>query len=232
MFKKPKISVFSPSFNKSHYAIEGIQSVLNQSFGDFEYWIIENSNDDKTRSMVKEVKDKRIIFIEKDFTDEERKANYPTALLLNEYYPKANGEYIFYISDDDLIHTDCFANCIKFFEENPLASVVYFPLETTEQTSEGNFNRIFVTPADNNRGLGTGLEQVDCVLDGGQIMHKRECLNNIDQPYFPPSLDVAGHVDGIFLTKLAQKYTFYAMSGMPLLTHRRLFISTMIRPNS
>src|SRR5215470_565459 len=109
----PLASVFTPSYSKGAYAAEAIRSVLAQDFTDFEYWVLENSDDGgHTRSVIAPLlDDKRVIYQEAEFTPGERAERYPPAVLLNRYYPKATGKYIFYLSDDDLLDPRCLRLC-------------------------------------------------------------------------------------------------------------------------
>ena len=149
-----KVTVITPSYNKNEYALEAIRSVLNQTFTDFEYWIIENSNDRITRDKIRRIAetDKRIKYIEKDFSEQERRELYITSLILNEFYPQANSEYIFYLSDDDIIYPNCLARCVEFMEKDKRMQVGYFSLAVTEEYELGKFIRITGIPAIHDMG--------------------------------------------------------------------------------
>lgn len=215
----PKFSFFTPSFNKKEYVGNAIKSVLSQTFTDFEYWIIENSTDSETRAHVKSLcTDPRIIYIEKDFTPEERKADYPTALILNEYYPKANGEYIVYLSDDDFFYPNLLDEVNKFFDARPDASAVYVSLKTMNEQPDGSFHQVNYIEANKARGKGT-TETLNCQVDGGQVIHKKSCLDQVEQPFFAPKYPDAGICDGLFLDKLGKSYTIEPIN-IYLLEHR------------
>src|SRR5271170_5538936 len=99
------VSVFLTSFNKPGYVLDAIRSVINQASGDWELWILENSTDGKTRQVIKDsgvLKNPKIIYEEIDIDASTRARIYPPAMLLNRYYPKANGEFIIFLADDDL----------------------------------------------------------------------------------------------------------------------------------
>jgi hypothetical protein len=228
-----KISVFTPSYNKGNFAVDAIKSVLSQTFSDFEYWVLENSTDDHTREQVRKIarSDQRIRYVELDFSEEVRRKEYVTPLILNEYYPKANGEYIFYLSDDDLIYSHCFATCMKFMENRSDAHVGYFSLKLVEEYKPGKFRYVSEIRASHERGFGTGDPHVDCRIDGGQIIFRTACLQELGQPCFPTALSQdTHHVDGLFMEKLAAKYTFYPITSEYLLEHRRTSLSAFTRP--
>ena len=55
-----------PVYNCELYIKEAIDSILNQTFTDFEFLIIDDASTDKTVSIIKEYKDSRIQLIEKE----------------------------------------------------------------------------------------------------------------------------------------------------------------------
>src|ERR1700761_9304658 len=129
----PRISVFMPSYNKRGFAVEAVRSVLGQDFGDWELWILENSQDDgKTRSILFNNlplhEDHRIHYEEIELNDEVRSQHWPAPYLLNQYYPRANGEIIMYISDDDLFMPGLFRAVVDYFDEHTDRNCLYFNL--------------------------------------------------------------------------------------------------------
>lgn len=222
-----KIGCLTPSFNKPDYVKDAIGSVLNQTYDNFIYWIIENSNDGGiTRKEVLSaiskngIPDSRVLYTQKNFTDEERKAEYPTAVLLNEYLPvmaKAV-DVIMYISDDDIFNPEVFKKVARFFEDNPDSWACYFAMFSTDDEE-----RDHGTIAANDIKLkGSDL---NCVIDGGQVAFRSHVLNMIPQPYFRTDYDSAASCDGHFLTKLS---TVMNIDPIPetLLIHRRTKKST------
>ena len=228
----PAVSVFSCSYDKPQYAPEAIASVLAQELADFEYWIIENSDDGgATRAAIAPLLgDPRVIYEEIEFTDAEREACWPPALLMNRYYAKANGRYILYLSDDDLLEPACLARCAAELDAHPDWHVVWFTLWRTVWKG-GRFRPAGSIPAACEAGRGTRMAKVDCRVDGGQVMHRRECLDKIAQPWFPedPYWYVARHNDGVFLQKLADEFTFHPIPE-PLAVHRVTPLSIWDKP--
>jgi len=92
----PKVSVIIPTYNRAYLIGRAIQSVLDQSYHDFEIIIIDDGSTDNTEEVVKEFqkKDERIRYIK-------HKGNkgYPKAL--NTGIKAARGEYIAFQDSDD-----------------------------------------------------------------------------------------------------------------------------------
>jgi len=228
----PLVSVFTPSFNKGEYAAEAISCVLAQTFGDFEYWILENSTDHgHTRQAIAPLLgDPRIVYEEISLTAEERERAYPTAVLLNRYYAKAAGRYIFYLSDDDLVIPQTLQRCVEHLEDDPARWVCWFSMWISERTPAGGFHRVGGIAASQLAGRDTLMPSVDCRIDGGQVMHRTACLDEIPHPWFPetPAPDDARHADGVFLEKLAARWQLWPLPDF-MLTHRRTPLSTWDR---
>ena len=222
----PMASVFTPSFNKGAYAADAIRCILAQDYPDFEYWILENSTDDTTRAEIAPLLgDPRVIYQEFDIHPDWREKVYVPAWLLNQWYPRANGRYIFYLSDDDLLDPRTIGTCVRFLEADPARDVCWFSMRRVSAPHpgpgpypeyEGGF------PADKPMGHGTDFHHVDCNIDGGQVTHRKTCLDALPQPWFPEDTDggLASHADGLFLQKLAARHTFWPVAE-DFLTKRR-----------
>jgi glycosyltransferase involved in cell wall biosynthesis len=234
---KPSVSVFLASYNKGEYVLDAIRSVVAQTNPSWELWILENSNDGVTHLVVENELSKLDVNtrfkvhyerLEGDKIERRRKDTYITAWLLNKYYRRANGKYIFFLADDDLIDPDCFELMAGALDDNPEWSVVWAGLRHAHFTPAG-YTGPFADmgiPATDIRSI-TG--SVDCRIDGGQVLHRTECLRHISSPYYTEATnnDIARHCDGLFLEKLiAAGYAFYPIPRY-LITHRFTTISVM-----
>lgn len=226
----PYFSVFMPSYNKRGFGVEAARSVLDQDFEDWELWVLENSTDGRTRSILRNflpTDDPRIHFEVIDL-DVEIRANYsPAAYLDNRWYPKANGEIILYISDDDLFMPGLFSSISSYFNNYPDREAVYFHLARTRAVRPGTGTtwgeRFAGIPADLPRGAG----EVDCQIDGGQVAYRKQVLNKIDSPYFPECNDGdAGHADGLHLEKITQAGIIFYPLPVAGVIHRHTLVST------
>ena len=93
----PLVSVIMPSYNHERYISEAIECVLNQTFTDFEFIIIDDASKDKSKEIIKayEEKDSRI----RAFFHKENKG---IARTMNECLEKANGKFIAFFASDDV----------------------------------------------------------------------------------------------------------------------------------
>jgi glycosyltransferase involved in cell wall biosynthesis len=231
MKTSPAVSVFMPSYNKGAYAIDGIRSIFNQSRTDWELWILENSTDGGlTRSLLREFLASeapagKVHYEKIDVPDRIRQTRVVPTWLLNTYYPDASGRYIFYISDDDLAMPTCFEQAAGFLDQNPDIGACWFSLRRTTASHPGDPGRFDgeVITADGVRGLHTVCDRVD----GGQIMHRKSCLDEMTWPWFEENPGIAaGHWDGLFMDKLVVNHPLHPVPEAPfLVTHRHTPIS-------
>jgi len=63
MNKIPFFTVITPTYNRAYIISETIKSVLNQTFSDFEYIIIDDGSTDDTEKVVRSFCDQRVIYL-------------------------------------------------------------------------------------------------------------------------------------------------------------------------
>lgn len=90
----PKVSVIIPAFNRAHLLSRAIQSVINQTFQDFEIIIVDDASTDKTEDVVKSFKDNRIIYL---WNNRNQGSNASRNIGLKH----ASGEFIAFLDSDD-----------------------------------------------------------------------------------------------------------------------------------
>ena len=228
----PAVSILTPSFNKHEYVMDAVNSVFSQTIADWEYWLIDNSTDRSTRKLLRRElpRDPRLHYLEFDFTLEERQHTYIPAYIINQVYPEISGVYAFYLSDDDILYPKCLEEMVLFLESNPKAWVCYHSQlrqiwdKDHWRDGGGRYTNFIL-------GKDTVYPGVDCNLDGGQIMHRRECLEYLDQPYIPEDPTSALHCDGLLMQKLADRWKFYPIPNRePLSAHRVTPKSTWSKP--
>jgi len=111
----PKISVVMPVYNGEKYFIEAIVSILDQTFKDFEFIIINDGSVDRSLDILKEFQkqDKRVKIISRE--------NKGVIYSLNEGVKMAQGEYIARMDADDVSDPERLSKQLKYAQENDLA---------------------------------------------------------------------------------------------------------------
>ena len=106
----PKISVLMPVYNGEKFLREAIESVLNQSYKDFEFLILDDGSTDNSIKISESFSDPRIKII---------KLNHSGIVkALNEGLKLSKGEYIVRADADDISLPQRFEKLLKFMEEN------------------------------------------------------------------------------------------------------------------
>lgn len=110
----PKISVLMSCYNEEKYIGEAIESILDQTFKDFEIIIIDDCSTDSTRNIIRKYrgKDERIVFFKND-------ENRGIFWSLNKGLKEARGKYIVKMDADDWSYPNRIELQYKFMEENP-----------------------------------------------------------------------------------------------------------------
>jgi len=90
----PKVSVIIPTYNRAHLIARAIQSVLNQTYQDFEIIVVDDGSTDNTEEVVKGFNDGRIRYIQHE-------KNKGEAAARNTGIKAARGEYIASQDSDD-----------------------------------------------------------------------------------------------------------------------------------
>lgn len=117
--KKPLVSVVMPAYNAEQFAARSIQSVLNQTFKNFELIIVDDASSDKTPQIIKAIqrKDPRIRIIT-------NKTNLLIAKSLNIGIKSARAKFIARMDIDDIAHPDRLALQYKLLKKNPKIAIV------------------------------------------------------------------------------------------------------------
>lgn len=107
----PRVSIIIPCYNLGRYIEEALDSILNQTFQDFEVIIVDDgSTDEETRRILQGIHEKktRIYF----------KENGGVSSARNFGIKESKGEYICCLDSDDRYHPDFLEKCVSLFEES------------------------------------------------------------------------------------------------------------------
>lgn len=111
------ISVLMPVYNtKEEYLRASIESILNQTFKNFEFIIVNDGSTNNVEEVILSYKDDRIKYFKQE--------NQGIVRALNNAWSKASGKYIARMDSDDIAYPERFVKQIKFLEENPEYSLI------------------------------------------------------------------------------------------------------------
>ena len=115
--KKPLVSVIMPVYNGERYLREAIDSILHQTFTDFEFIIINDGSTDTTEEIILSYADFRIVYVKNE-------TNLQIVESLNKGIRMAKGEYIARMDADDISLPKRFEKQYLFMEEHKNINIV------------------------------------------------------------------------------------------------------------
>lgn len=111
-YREHLVSVIMPSYNTGRFISESIESVIGQTYRNWELIIVDDCSTDETREVVeKYISDKRIIFVE-------NLVNSGAAVSRNRALKMARGRYIAFLDSDDIWLPDKLARQVRFMAAN------------------------------------------------------------------------------------------------------------------
>jgi glycosyltransferase involved in cell wall biosynthesis len=176
--KSPKITVLLPVYNSELYIKDAVDSILNQTFSDFEFIIIDDASTDKSVEIIQSYSDSRIQLIVKP-----KNSGYTDSL--NYGLTIAKGEYIARMDSDDISLPTRFEKQIEFLQKNSEVVVC-----GTWITVFGNNidSYTFEAPQNSNEIKLTFLSY-DCIAHPS-VMFRKSCVMNLEyKKEFVPAED-------------------------------------------
>ena len=96
----PKVTVFIPVYNRAKYIGSAIESILGQTFSDFEILLIDDGSTDRSVEIMESYTDPRIRVLQND-------TNLGIPRTRNKGLQGARGEYIAMLDSDDRAYPRC-----------------------------------------------------------------------------------------------------------------------------
>ena len=199
----PRVSVLMPTYNAEKYVSAAIESILNQTFTDFEFIIINDGSTDNTLQIVRDYakQDKRIKFID-------NKKNSGIAKVRNQLLDIAKGTYIAYQDSDDISLPNRLEKQVQYLDTNKNITVVGGGMKT--------FPRQELMTAPENPKILDFYTANACF--NPTVMIRKSDIDSINLRY-DETLQTAEDYD--FWTKLVKRYNIYNMPDV-LINYRVL----------
>jgi glycosyltransferase involved in cell wall biosynthesis len=155
----PAITVYIPVYNREKYIKEAIDSVLAQTFQDFELILVDDGSTDNSVNIIKGYTDKRITLIEAPHNMGVRKA-------ANMALKAAKGKYIVRLDSDDICVPERLEKQFRFMEVNPEVGLSGGQLQLF-----GNDNSVWNYPVDPDM-IKAGLFFEPTISQGASILRR------------------------------------------------------------
>lgn len=136
--KKEMVSIIVPVFNAEKYLENTINTILNQSYDNFETIFVDDKSNDNSISIIKkyEKKDKRLKLIE-------NQVNSGAAVSRNNGIKQATGKYICFLDADDLWNKEKLEKQVEFMREKQCA-FSFTGYEFADSTGKPNGKKVYI----------------------------------------------------------------------------------------
>jgi glycosyltransferase involved in cell wall biosynthesis len=181
----PKVSFVVPCFNLAHLLADCVNSILRQSYDDFEILIMDDCSPDHTPEVARSFHDSRVRYVrnEKNLGNN---SNY------NKGINRARGQYVWLISADDCLRRDyVLTRYVQLMDDHPQVGYVFCPAIALQGNQESGLMP-FTAPVDSDT-IFKGLVFLEMLAQGNcvsapAVMARKECYDRlslypIDMPY-------------------------------------------------
>jgi glycosyltransferase involved in cell wall biosynthesis len=107
----PKVSVIIPTYNRADFIGEAIQSILDQTFQDFEIIVVDDGSTDNTHEIIEKFNEPRIKYVFQE--------NRGVCEARNTGIKNSRGEYITFLDSDDVLYEKAFEKGVHALENHP-----------------------------------------------------------------------------------------------------------------
>jgi len=113
----PEVSVVIPTYNRKEMVQEAVESVLSQTYQDFELIVVDDGSEDGTGEVLREKFGERIIYL--------YQKNQGVSRARNRGIETSRGKYIAFLDSDDLWLKKKLERQVQFMQQNPEAMICY-----------------------------------------------------------------------------------------------------------
>ena len=200
----PKVSVIIPAYNAMTYLPQTVESVLKQTFTDFEIIIVNDGSSDEIEQWVDTITDNRVKLVSQK--------NQGTAAARNTGIADAKGEYIAFLDSDDLWEASNLEKQVHCLDKNPDVGLVYVWVKSID--AKGNYlGQIYGN--DPEGYVWEKLLQENIIRSGSAAMVRRVCFEK--SGVFDQNIKLAE--DWEMWIRIARNYSF-AVIKEPLVSYR------------
>lgn len=204
-----KVSVITPVYNQDKFIQDAVDSVLNQTYKDFEIIVINDGSTDKTEEILREYGDK---------IRWKSQENQGHAVARNSGISVAKGEYFAFLDADDMCMPDRLELQVDYLDKHPAVGLVYTDYYQIDEEGE-------ITKLISWSGNGALLIQQNYV-PGSSCMCRSECLDTVG--VF--DADTLGSCDWDMWIRISERYPMHRIPK-PLFKYRIHSKNTSLRPN-
>jgi glycosyltransferase involved in cell wall biosynthesis len=218
----PLVSVGLFIYNGERFIEEALQSILNQTFTDFELIISDNASTDRTGEIAQAYvqRDSRIRYYRAE-------KNMGAGWNARRVYELATGKYFKWAAVDDLLAPDMLRRCVEILEDDANYVVAY--ARTKEVDEKGAFIKNYITPirTDYNDPIARFREML---MTGGHMCYQIYGVMRTSALRQIPPQGIYVNGDGVLLARMSLLGRFYEVPEYLFISRRHIGQSSTILP--
>lgn len=210
--QNPKVSIGLPVYNGERFLAEAIESVLTQTFTDFELIISDNASTDQTEAICRSYlqKDGRVKYFRSD-------KNLGASWNYNHTFALSSGDYFRWHAADDVLTPELVEKSVALLDENPDVVLVFSWVVDIDSAGneldlkKSGLGASLPTPSQRFKGLSTVRPSFNCEEVFGMVRRNILAKTRLIAPY--------SDSDRTLLAELGM-YGPFAEIAEPLFLHR------------
>lgn len=198
------VTIVTPSYNQRQFIEDTIKSVLNQTYKNIQYIVVDGASKDNTMEVVERYRDKIDIVIsepDKGQTD-----------AINKGFKLAKGELVGWINSDDMLYPYCVEEIVKLYKQNP-DGAIYYGSKLEAIDSKNNHIKFRINNMESRERL---LRKDFDVIQPGSF-YRRDIVEKVN--YLDESIYYCMDLD-LYL-KLLKHGNLYSVDDKPLAKFRK-----------
>ena len=204
MKNQPKVSIIMNCYNGEKFLKTSINSLINQSYKNFEIIFYDNKSTDNSINIIKSFKNKRI----RIFSSKKKLKLYKAR---NSAIKKAKGKYLTFLDTDDIWNRDKLQRQMDVIDQNKLIKIIYTNYNILKQKKKLKYQRF-------NYALPSGKITKELInnytIGIATVLIKKELF---DKFKFDETYDIIGDFD--LMIKLSWNNKIHVIQK-PLATYR------------
>lgn len=207
---EPVFSIITPTCNRNELLKRNIQSLVGQSYTNYEHIIIDDSGCGNAEKIVSEFNDSRIIYLKHDNCR-------GAAAAYNSGIRMMRGRYVSFLDDDDEYMSEYLSKVLEFFNEDlKETDFIWTGILKVKDTEEGEIILKEIAWSHPFRSIENSLIEATSIGNGYGLCVKRDCIDEVG--LFDENLKMSSDTDYLF--RLAQKFNFRVISKSLVKIHQ------------